>query len=39
MARIKPLTSESFRAITGVGDHKLEKYGPEFIAAILAFQG
>jgi ATP-dependent DNA helicase RecQ len=39
MARIRPLTRESFRAITGVGDHKLEKYGPEFIAAILAFQG
>jgi ATP-dependent DNA helicase RecQ len=38
MARIKPVTSESFRAIAGVGDHKLEKYGPEFIAAIKAFQ-
>ena len=39
MARIKPLTNESFRAIAGVGDHKLEKYGPEFIAAIRAFTG
>jgi ATP-dependent DNA helicase RecQ len=38
MARIKPLTSESFQAIAGVGDHKREKYGPEFIAAIQAFQ-
>ena len=38
MARIKPLTDESFGDITGVGDHKLEKYGPEFIAAIQAFK-
>ncbi len=37
MARIKPQNNESFRAVTGVGDHKLEKYGPEFIAAIQAF--
>jgi ATP-dependent DNA helicase RecQ len=37
MARVKPLTNESFRTITGVGDHKLEKYGPEFIAAIQTF--
>ncbi|MFY9801207.1 MAG: DNA helicase RecQ [Methanoregula sp.] len=37
MARIKPRNNESFRAVTGVGDHKLEKYGPEFIAAIQAF--
>jgi ATP-dependent DNA helicase RecQ len=39
MARVKPRNNESFRAIAGVGDHKLEKYGPEFIAAIKAFSG
>ncbi len=38
MARLKPITNESFRAIVGVGEHKLEKYGPEFITAIQAFQ-
>ena len=27
----------SFRNIGGVGDHKLEKYGPAFIEAIRAF--
>ncbi len=39
MARVKPGDSSSFRIIGGVGDHKLEKYGPAFIAAIRAFQG
>ena len=38
MARIKPDDSRNFRTIGGVGDHKLEKYGPAFIAAIRAFQ-
>ena len=38
MARIKPDDSRNFRTIVGVGDHKREKYGPAFIAAIRAFQ-
>jgi ATP-dependent DNA helicase RecQ len=38
MARIKPHDTESFRAIAGVGDYKLEKYGLAFMSAIQAFQ-
>ncbi len=38
MARVSPVDRESFRTIAGVGDHKLEKYGPAFIAAIRAFR-
>ncbi len=38
MARVQPRDNGSFRNIVGVGDHKLEKYGPEFIEAIQAFQ-
>jgi len=37
MARVQPLDTASFRNITGVGDHKLETYGPAFIEAIRAF--
>jgi len=37
MVQIKPLDKDIFRIITGVGDHKLEKYGPEFIPAIKTF--
>jgi ATP-dependent DNA helicase RecQ len=36
MARVQPEDRGSFRTIGGVGDHKLEKYGPAFIAAIRA---
>ena len=34
MARDKPLSEEELLAITGVGQHKLEKYGDDFLAAI-----
>jgi ATP-dependent DNA helicase RecQ len=37
MARVQPQDNGSFRNIVGVGDHKLEKYGPEFIEAIRAY--
>ena len=37
MAQIKPLDNESFKIITGVGERKLKKYGPEFIPAIKTF--
>ncbi len=37
MARVQPRDNGSFRNIVGVGDHKLEKYGPAFIEAIRAF--
>jgi ATP-dependent DNA helicase RecQ len=32
-----PKTSEAFLQVSGVGQHKLEKYGEEFLAAIRAF--
>jgi len=34
MAALKPADSESLRLIKGVGDQKLAKYGPSFLAAI-----
>jgi hypothetical protein len=37
MARARPCDRESFGAITGVGEHKLNKYGPVFIAEIRGF--
>jgi ATP-dependent DNA helicase RecQ len=37
MARIKPADNDTFRMINGVGDVKLEKYGPVFIPAIKTF--
>ena len=36
MARLKPATQAAFRAISGVGDVKLEKYGQTFVSAIAA---
>ncbi len=38
MARVKPGDYGSFRTIAGVGEHKLEKYGPAFIEAIRPFR-
>lgn len=35
MAARKPATLDELRAIHGVGDHKLKKYGEPFIAAII----
>jgi ATP-dependent DNA helicase RecQ len=32
-----PKTSEDFLQVSGVGQHKLQKYGEEFLAAIRAF--
>lgn len=32
-----PKTSEEFLQVSGVGEHKLQKYGNEFMAAILTF--
>jgi ATP-dependent DNA helicase RecQ len=37
MARDKPVEEEEFLAITGVGQHKLAKYGDDFLAAIAHF--
>ncbi|MCB1802326.1 MAG: DNA helicase RecQ [Gammaproteobacteria bacterium] len=37
MARAKPLSEEALLAISGVGQHKLEKYGAEFLDAITAY--
>ena len=37
MARDKPLDEEAFLAINGVGEHKLEKYGDEFLDAIAEY--
>jgi ATP-dependent DNA helicase RecQ len=34
MARHRPADEEALLAITGVGQHKLEKYGADFLAAI-----
>jgi ATP-dependent DNA helicase RecQ len=39
MSRVRPCTLEAFGTITGVGEHKLNKYGPEFIAEIRTFCG
>jgi len=37
MSRDKPVAEEEFLAITGVGQHKLAKYGDDFLAAIAHF--
>jgi ATP-dependent DNA helicase RecQ len=37
MARDKPLSDEELLAITGVGQHKLEKYGRDFLDAIAGY--
>ena len=37
MAARLPLDSVSFRGVHGVGDHKLESYGPLFIKEIRRF--
>lgn len=34
MARLRPLSLEAFAAVGGVGEFKLKKYGPEFVAEI-----
>jgi ATP-dependent DNA helicase RecQ len=38
MARISPVDESALLDITGVGQHKLEKYGAEFLAAIVAYR-
>ncbi|MDJ0740337.1 MAG: DNA helicase RecQ [Gammaproteobacteria bacterium] len=38
MARDKPSDDESLLAINGVGRHKLQKYGGDFLDAIAAYQ-
>jgi ATP-dependent DNA helicase RecQ len=37
MARDKPMDAQELLAITGVGQHKLEKYGHDFLDAIAAW--
>lgn len=37
MAREKPLSDEDLLSINGVGRHKLDKYGQEFLDAIAAY--
>jgi ATP-dependent DNA helicase RecQ len=37
MARDKPMEAQELLAITGVGQHKLEKYGNDFLDAIAAY--
>lgn len=38
MEILRPMTDEEFLAVEGVGKAKLEKYGSEFIQAIIEFQ-
>jgi len=38
MEVLRPMTDEDFLAVEGVGKAKLEKYGSEFIKAIIEFQ-
>lgn len=37
MAQLQPQTIEDFSDISGVGSHKLARYGPPFVAAIQKF--
>ena len=37
MARDKPLTEQDLLAISGIGQHKLEKYGADFLNAIAEY--
>ncbi len=39
MERARPMSKEDLIAISGVGQRKLEVYGDEFIAEIIAFMG
>ncbi|BDR54967.1 ATP-dependent DNA helicase RecQ [Bombiscardovia apis] len=38
MCRVKPTSDETFLEVSGVGEHKLELYGKQFIDAIRAFK-
>jgi len=38
MARIRPLDDSALLGVTGVGQHKLDKYGAAFLDAIAAYQ-
>jgi ATP-dependent DNA helicase RecQ len=38
MARISPVDESTLLGVTGVGQHKLEKYGTDFLDAIAAYQ-
>ena len=38
MARICPVDESTLLGVTGVGQHKLEKYGTDFLDAIAAYQ-
>jgi ATP-dependent DNA helicase RecQ len=38
MARICPVDESTLLGVTGVGQHKLEKYGTDFLEAIAAYQ-
>jgi ATP-dependent DNA helicase RecQ len=39
MAVRRPLTAEEILQVSGVGQHKLGKYGAEFLEAIAGFGG
>lgn len=39
MAAKQPATREQFMNVSGVGEHKLERYGDRFLAAIKTFNG
>ena len=37
MCRLRPVDDETFLAVNGVGQHKLEQYGPQFMGVISDF--
>jgi ATP-dependent DNA helicase RecQ len=37
LATIKPTTIEQFGAISGIGEHKKQKYGTRFLALIQKY--
>lgn len=39
MERVRPMCEDDFKTISGVGQRKLEVYGAEFMAEIIAFMG
>ena len=39
MATIRPINLKALGRISGVGERKLEAYGPAFLETILAFEG
>jgi len=39
MAAVKPLNSETLSLISGVGAHKLGRYGPQFLQVIREYAG